>query len=247
MISAIVLTKDNEKTVKRCLECLLWVDELIVIDDYSSDKTVSIARKCKAKVFKRRLIGNFAAQRNFGLTKAKNKWILFIDSDEFVTENLKDEILLKITSDKKINGYRIPRADFWLGRNLKHGENNTKIIRLARKGKGRWKLAVHEVWQINGKLGTLKQKIIHYSHPNISSFISKIGGYSNLHAKQNKKLGKTNSLLRVLVMPLARFVVDYKFKLGFLDGVHGFVTASIMSFHSFLGWSNLWLTSRKKK
>lgn len=247
MISAIVLTKNSEKTIKRCLECLSWVDEIIVIDDYSNDKTLKIVKKFKSKVYKRHLDNNFAAQRNFALEKAKNKWVLFIDSDEFVTENLKDEILLRIMSDKNTNGYYIPRVDFWLGRNLNHGENNIKIVRLAQRGKGRWKLAVHETWQINGNLGTLKQKIIHYSHPSVFEFVKKVGIYSNLHAKQNRKLGKANSILKVIAMPFARFLVDYKLKLGFLDGVHGFVVAGIMSFHSFLGWSNLWLASRKKK
>lgn len=246
MISAIILTKNNENTIKKCIEGVLWADEVIIIDDYSNDKTVAIAKKVGTRVFKRKLNSNFASQRNFGISKAKNEWILFIDSDEFVTGNLRDEILLKIQTENKFAGYYIPRVDFWLGRNLKNGENNALIVRLAKRGKGRWHLAVHETWRINGKIGKLKERLIHYSNPSLREFIYKINNYGLAHAKENRRLGKSAIFVKVLLMPFAKFVMDFFLKLGIKDGVHGFIVACIMSFHSFLGWSHLWLISRKK-
>lgn len=247
MISAVILTKNNQKTIKKSIEGVSFADEVIVIDDYSIDKTVAIAKRLKARVFRRKLNSNFAKQRNFGLSKARFEWILFIDSDEFVTGNLRDEILLKLETENIFNGYYVPRVDFWLGRNLNHGENNSNIIRLARKNKGKWFLAVHEVWGVRGKIGNISGRLIHYPHPGVGDFISTINSYTPIHARENRRLKKRKPFIRVVIMPSARFVMDYFIKLGFLNGVHGFVVASIMSFHSFLGWSELWLTSRKRK
>ena len=123
MISALVLTKNEEKNIKKCLQSLSWCDELILIDDYSEDKTLQIVRACHCviKIYKRKLNNNFAAQRNFGLSKAKGDWILFIDADEVVSKSLREEIREKT---KKQNGFYISKAcafsikrkDYFLGK-----------------------------------------------------------------------------------------------------------------------------------
>ena len=92
MISAIVLTKNSEDSIDKCLKSLIWCDEMIILDDDSTDKTLDIAQKHKAKIFQKSLDNDFSSQRNFGLDKAKGEWVLFIDSDEVVTEDLKKEI-----------------------------------------------------------------------------------------------------------------------------------------------------------
>ncbi|HEX6977513.1 MAG TPA: glycosyltransferase family 2 protein [Patescibacteria group bacterium] len=248
MISAVVLTRNEEKSIEKCLKSVLWCDEIVVIDDYSTDNTIKIAKKWRAKVYKRSLNSDFSAQRNYGLTKAKGNWILFIDADEVVTSKLQDEIIKK-TRDLGVNGYLVRREYFFLGRKMTHGEiGQTFILRLGRKGKGKWKREVHEEWGIKGKVDKLDSPLLHFPSKGISEFVSDVNKYSRLHAYENKKEGKRPNFLYVIFYPVGKFLMFYILKLGFLDGVAGFILAVIMSFHSFLAWSRLWLiTNRQEK
>lgn len=245
MISVVILTKNSSKQLSKTLASLSFCDELIIVDDYSSDSTIKIARKYKARIFKRELNNNFSAQRNFGLSKARYEWVLFIDSDEIVTKSLAKEIKRQIEYGK-YNGFYIKRRDIWLGKKIRHGETNINILRLGRRNTGKWKRAVHETWEIKGEIGKLKNIIVHYPHETLSEFISEVAKYSQLHSIQNKKEKKKPYSFKALIFPVIKFKVNFFVKRGFMDGLHGFVIAGIMSFHSFLSWSNLWLNSRKK-
>ncbi len=245
MISAVVLTRNNATTLSITLSSLKFCDEILIIDNYSTDSTYKIAKKYKARFIKHRLNDDFASQRNFGLEKSSGEWVLFIDSDEVVSKSLASEIKHKV-KDNNFNGFYIPRVDHWIGKKIKHGENKINLLRLARKGSGKWKRRVHEYWDIKGNLGILNNEITHYPHPNVSDFISTINDYSRLHSMENKKEGKASSLFKIILFPVLKFKRNFLLKSGYKDGVHGFVIAVIMSFHSFLSWSNLWLTSKKK-
>src|SRR4030043_1941956 len=189
-ISAIVLTKNEEKNINDSLESISFCDEVIVVDDNSSDKTVDIAKKHGAKVIKRALGGNFADQRNFALSIARCDWVLFIDADERVSEKLTDEIKVAVKSDE-FKGYFFKRTDFMWGQAIKHGEiGSIKILRLAKKGFGKWERGVHEKWIINGKISDFIYPIVHYPHNNLSDFIEHIDYFSGLHADANFKEGK---------------------------------------------------------
>jgi len=245
MISAVVLTKDEEKNIGECLKGLRWCEEVIVIDDYSEDGTGEIAKKLGAKVFKRHLNNDFAAQRNFGLEKAEGDWVLFVDADERVTNKLADEI--KQVTQKSayarncVNGFFLRRKDFIFGKWLKHGETaNIRLLRLARKGSGEWKRKVHETWEIKGKASELKNSLLHYSHPTINDFLKQINFHSTLHAEALRDEGVRPSLFRLVTNPLGKFIQNYIFKFGFLDGTPGFIVAMMMSFHSFLSRAKLY-------
>ena len=158
-ISAIVLAKNEQGNIRKCLEALKWCQELIVIDDYSEDKTAEFALKMGAKVFKRHLKDDFASQRNFGLSKAKGDWVLFVDADEIVTPQLKKEIL-KYIDVFRCDGFYLRRQDFWGGKALNYGETSkVKLLRLAKSKAGKWKRKVHEVWEVKGKVGELKNPL----------------------------------------------------------------------------------------
>jgi glycosyltransferase involved in cell wall biosynthesis len=173
-ISAVVLTKNNEAIIGSCLKSLEFCDEIIVIDDFSSDTTTKIANKYSTKVIERNLSGDFANQRNFGLSMVNFDWVLFIDSDEVVSKELSKEIV-KAVRNTKYNGFKISRKDVFMGKTLKYGEaGNAKLLRLARKSKGHWKRSVHEVWVIEGAVGEIKSKLLHYAHPRINEFCLKI-------------------------------------------------------------------------
>lgn len=254
MISAVVLTKNEEKSIKDCIESLKWCDEIIIIDDYSQDRTVEIAKKHGAKVYRHALNDNFAAQRNFGLGKAGGEWMLFVDADERVSRELTREIKYEISKikNKEAVGFYLKRRDFMWGRELKHGEaGNVKLLRLARKDAcpptGGWKRAVHETWDIKGPLSTLKNPLMHYPHQTLREFLADIEWMSTLHAQENKKEGKSSNLLKIILVPKFKFFDSWILKRGFLDGMPGFLVAMMMSLHSFLAWSKLWLTEVKSK
>ncbi len=242
-ISVIVLAKNEEKNIKECLESLKFCEEMIVIDDNSDDKTREIAKEMGAKVFIRALEGNFAAQRNFGLEQVRGEWVLFVDADEIISPTLRDEIKSEVRSTKfEINGYLFKREDMLWGRKLRYGEvGNIQLLRLARKGSGIWKRRVHEYWDVRGKVGELKNPLLHFPHQTLNEFVKDIEFYSTLHAQQKKDDNERSSIVKIVLWPLAKFTKDWILKGGFLDGVPGLIHALLMSLHSFLAWSKLWL------
>ena len=239
-ISAVILTKNSAKTLHNCLSSVDWCDEVFVIDDNSIDETQGLAEKSGAKVIEHNLSNDFAAQRNFGLDKATSKWVLFVDSDEIISKELAEEIKEKITTTD-MNGFFIKRNDFMWGKELKHGEvGNMWLLRLGRKDKGKWMGKVHETWEIRSSTERLHNSLKHYPHPTMSKFLQKINFYSTLHAQElfEKKI-KAN-WWDIILYPKAKFWINYIGKLGFFDGIPGFLVAIIMSFHSFLVRGKLW-------
>lgn len=247
-ISAVVLTKNEEHNIIECLKSISFCDELIVIDDNSTDRTKKLAKNHGATVYKRALNSNFAEQRNFGLEKAKGKWVLFVDADERISPELASEITNFINDPTQHHrGAYLKRRDIFLGKKLKHGEaGNIKLLRLARRGAGEWKRRVHEYWDVTGSLYLLKNPILHQSHPSLHEFISDINSLSTLHALANKEEDKKTSIFKIIVWPVLKFLNNYVLKRGFMDGTHGFVYAMVMSFHSYLSWSKLWILQKNQ-
>ena len=237
-ITAVSLTKNEEKNIARALESLNFCDEVIVVDDFSSDKTIDLAKSRKAAIYKRKLNNNFAGQRNFGLSKSRGEWVLFLDADEEVTSELVVEIKNIIKEKSEKSAYYIKRRDYWWGRELKYGEvryvRNNGLVRLIKKSSGEWVHPVHEVFQTSSPVGKLSGFINHYPHPTVRDFLGDINYYSTLRAKELLKQGKKMSLVEVILYPLGKFISNYMFKLGFIDGPAGFVYSFMMSFHSFL-------------
>lgn len=194
-------------------------------------------------VIEHQLISNYAQVRNEALMKAKGDWILFLDADEEITSALAEEIqkrsLLKGDSLNGIKGFYARRRDLFLGGWLKHGETaNVRLLRLARKDAGKWVRPVHEVWKINGKTGELKNPLLHYSHQSTVEMLDKIDKYSELEANYRLgklgRFGKFGRLGQMAIFPVGKFLVNYFLRLGFLDGIPGFIHAVMMSWHSFL-------------
>lgn len=239
-ISVVVLTKNNEDTIKKCVTSIKdFADEILIVDDVSTDKTKEILKKFKTKIITRKL-DNFSKQRNFGLSKAKYRWVLFVDSDEVVSKKLAREIKPTITKNN-YDGYLIKRTDIYKKRKLLHGDvGNTRILRLANKSSGKWKRGVHEIWEINGKIGHLAFPIYHYAHKNFKEFFDQITKFSNLHSIENFKENKKSNFIKIIFWPIGKFIKSYFLNLGFLDGEAGFIYSFLMSVHSFLAWYKLW-------
>lgn len=204
-------------------------------------------------------ITDFSAARNRFLREAKTDWVLFLDSDEKLSPALEKEIQQAVSHKPyAADAYFIPRLDTFLGKELRHGETgNAKFIRLGRNNFGNWIHPVHEVWSpvrarrdapagSSAKIGSLKNPMLHTPHTTISSFLTKINKYSSLDAKYRFEQGKYSSLFHIAIYPYAKFFQNYILRLGFLDGVPGMIMAIMMSFHSYLTWTKLYLLWHKK-
>ena len=208
-LSAVILAKNEEATIKDCLNSLSFCDERIVIDDYSTDKTVEIAKELGALIYKHPLDNDFARQRNFGLEKAKGDWVLFVDADERVNHSLQYEITSE-TSDpmNAMSGYYIKRYDTIWGRKVTHGEiGSITLLRLGRKNAGKWIGKVHETWNIKGKRGVLTQKMDHFPHQSMKEFLKEINYYSTIRAEELLKMKKRYMLIKYQFFPLENLYI----------------------------------------
>lgn len=251
MLSAIILTKNEEQNIINCIEAVLFCDEILVVDDNSEDRTVDLVNRLKnpkITIVSHPLENNFAQQRNFALSQVNNPWVLFVDADEIILNSLQYEILSHIHNSLDINaGYFVKRIDTMWKKKLLHGEaGNIKLLRLGKKDAGKWEGSVHEKWIISGKTEVLKHPLMHYPHQTLSEFLTEINTYTTIRAQELYKKGKKSSWWSIIVYTKAKFFVNYIFKQGFRDGVPGFVTAMLMSFHSFLVRGKLWLLWCKK-
>src|SRR3989338_8962928 len=249
MISVVILTKNEEENIARCLESVRWCNEIIIVDDNSTDRTIEIAKKYKTAIYSRTLNNDFSSQRNFGLSKCKNEWMLFLDSDEVISDPLvyemQNAISLKDQNLRNFNGFYLRRSDFMWGKRLEHGETNIKLLRLGRKGTGIWKGIAHERWNIEGLVGNLINPILHYPNRNLEEFLREINFYTDIRAKELKDKNVKVFFWSILIYPLGKFFVNYFIRGGFLDGIQGLIFAIIMSFHSFLVRSKLWTLNDK--
>lgn len=248
MISAVVLTKNEEKNIEDCLNSLEWCDEIIVIDDQSADKTVELAKHLGAKVFAQPLGNDFASQRNFGLKKASHKWVLFIDADERISGSLRNEILTHLSSKtNSSNGFYFKRIDVMWGRQLRYGETgNIQLLRLAKKNAGKWEGKIHERWNITGKTTILENPLMHYPHPTIREFLEDINFYTTIRAQELFEKKVRVHFLDIVLYSKGKFFMNYILKQGFRDGIPGIIGAIMMSFHSFLVRAKLWSLYDKK-
>jgi len=251
-LSVVILAKNEESNISRAIKSVKPIaSEILVIDDFSTDKTKGAAAELGARVVTHGLNDNFAGQRNFGLEQASGDWVLFIDADEEMTPDLAKELEKKINSSS-VDGYYLKRQDFFGGRLLKHGDHPRQsrhnglisLLRLAKKDTGKWVYPVHEVWQIKGPTASLENPLNHYPHQTISEFIDSVNYFSTLRAKQLFQEGEKGSLTQIVLYPLGKFIQNYFFRLGFLDGTPGAVTALMMALHSFLSRSKLYLMAR---
>lgn len=237
MLTVIILTKNEEKNIIDAIESTSFADEIIVIDDYSSDHTaeaIEALRNPHIKIFKRHL-DDYSSQRNFALKKAMGDWVLFLDADERISPGLRGEIQQILKDGSSNDGYYVKRTDVMWGKELKYGETaNVRLLRFAKKNRGEWRGKVHEEWEVKGSKSELKFPLYHFPHPTVSDFLTDINRYTEMRADELYEKKKTTSLFQIIIYPLAKFFQNYIVRLGFKDGLPGFIFAVLMSLHSFL-------------
>ena len=245
-ITALAITFNEEINVKRYVENLSFADEIIFVDSQSADKTAILASEIGVKVIEREFT-NFSEQRNFAISLAKNDWIVFFDLDEILTPSLETEIKKVITNSEGNVAFFVKRNFFFMDKHIHFGGWQTdKAIRIFNKKHCTYNgNLVHESIKANGKIGILKNKLNHYSYKNFDNYNNKLNLYSKLQAENLylKKL-KPNAY-HFLFRPLYRFLWQYFFRLGILDGKEGFILAYVHSFSVFKRYLQLWMMYRK--
>ncbi|TMM28792.1 glycosyltransferase family 2 protein [Polaribacter aestuariivivens] len=243
-ISAIIPTLNEEIHIADAIKSVSFADEVIVIDSFSTDKTVEIAEKMNVKIIKRKF-DDFSSQKNFAISQAKHPWIYILDADERVTKPVKAEILESVKNPNGFVGFYVRRTFYFAGKKINYcGWQRDKVVRLFLKEQCKYVGVVHETITTNGQLGFLKNKIDHFGYRNYNHFISKINYYSSLKAKELHAKGKKVNAFHLLVKPAARFFIHYIIRLGFLDGLAGLILAKILAYSVFTRYIKLWLLNK---
>jgi glycosyltransferase involved in cell wall biosynthesis len=235
-LSVVILTKNEEANIRECLESVYgWADEIIVVDDESTDRTREIASSYADKVIVRRMDIE-GKHRNWAYGQARNLWVLSLDADERVTEELKQEIREVLKDPGDYVGFTIPRKNFIGNYWVRFGGwYPSAQLKLFRKDKFKWEeVQVHPRAFLEGKCGHLKSDLIHYSYKDIADFLQKLNRQTTLEAQKWIMQGKKMKTLRFIWRMIDRFLRSYIRKKGYKDGFYGFVVASFSALYQFI-------------
>jgi glycosyltransferase involved in cell wall biosynthesis len=246
-LTAIIPSYNESHNIIQVLKSVDFCDEIILVDSNSTDDTVAKAQPYITKLLTRDY-EHSASQKNWAIPQAKHEWILLVDADERVTPVLREEILALVPSLSSVEevGYWIGRRNFFMGKQVRYsGWKNDKVIRLFRKSKCLYAdKYVHSEIIANGKVGTLKNKFLHYKYIDIDSYMHKLQRYAGLQANDfDNKIGRITAF-HMIVKPIWGFIKHYFLQLGFLDGFVGFTIAYLRSYVIFMRYIKLWLLRR---
>ncbi len=246
-VSVVISAYNEEKKLGDCLASVSWADEVIVIDNESTDATVEIAKKYSAVVLTRKNNLMLNVNKNYGFTKARHDWILSLDADEQVTPDLAEEIaeVLRQAQEKTQHyaGFWIPRRNIIFGKWIKHtGWYPDYVLRLFKKEKGRFEEKhVHEMISLEGEAGHMKQDMIHFNYETIAQFLRKtIVIYAPNEAANKVRNGYKLKFRDAFRFPLDEFLSRYFAREGYKDGFHGLMLSFLMAMYHFIVFANIW-------
>lgn len=241
-ISVVITTFNEEANIGDCLESLLWCDEILVVDSFSTDKTPEIAKSYEGVDFVQRTYFGSAAQKNWAMDQTRHDWTLIFDADERCTTALRDEIETLLAKGPSHDAYTIRRRVFFLGKVIRFsGWQHDQVVRLLRKGTGRYpNRRVHADMKTKGPAPLLKNVMDHYMAEDFHEYVLRIVKYSHWGASQGWKEGKQSGLAEVVGRSVWRFFRTYVLQLGILDGMRGVVFCMLQAYGTYLKWSMLW-------
>ncbi len=246
-ISAAIATFNEEKNIVDCIQsCNQVADEIVVVDGESSDNTAELAQKMGAKVIRTSNKAMFHINKNMAIENCRGDWILLIDADERISADLAYEIKSLVGKDPKENGFWINRRNWFLGGYLnKGGAYPDSVIRLFRLGKGRLpEVSVHEQVKITGKLGHLKENLLHFADPDFERYLKRAIRYTDRTADELRKENPGKSIVQVIyymiAKPMLTFLSIYIRHKGFEDGYRGFIWALFSASHHFYAYVKYW-------
>ena len=247
-ITAIIPTFNEEFHIESAIKSVDFADEIIVIDSFSTDRTVEIVGRHDVKLIQRKF-DNFSSQKNHAINLSQHDWVFILDADESIPVSLKKEIIETISIEAIEVAYWIYRVNIYMNKEIKYsGWQNDKSVRLFNKQFCKYdgKL-VHENIIVKGKTGVLKAKMIHDSYKGIDAMILKRNKYAQFQAEMLFKEGEKPNLFHFIIKPIFRFFKHYIVQLGFLDGFRGFIVSFTYSYTVFMRYVKLWLLHHNLK
>ena len=250
-LSAVILTRDEEKLLPGCLASVGWADEVLVLDSYSADRTLEIARASGARIERRRF-EDFARQRNAALNLARSEWVLFVDADERVSDELRQEITRLLCAEPRgraCSGFWIPRHNYIFGAWIKHaGWYPDRQLRLLLRTAAHYDLSrpVHELVQLDGEAGLLCGHLIHENYESIAEFVRKQRTYAGYEAQQLMLAGVRPRVHNFVLQPLREFRRRLVNLQGWKDGWRGWLLSGLMAWHTFDVYRQLHSRSHRK-
>jgi len=240
-LSVVVITKNEEGRIADCLKSVAWADEIIVVDDFSTDRTVEMAKGYTQRIFQRKMDVE-GRHRNYAYSLASNEWVLTLDADERVTPELRGEIERVLGEGTKCNGFTIPRRNYIGNYWIRYGGwYPSAQIKLFRRDKFRFEEAeVHPRAFMDAPMSELKGDILHYSYRDFADFLNKLNNQTTLEAtkwfKTNRKIGMGKSSWRAV----DRFFRAYILKKGYKDGFIGFIAAFLAGLYQLMSYAKYW-------
>lgn len=247
-LSVIVITRNEQANIEDCLKSVAFADEIIVLDNASTDSTADLARSLGARVYVTQDWPGFGAQKNRALAFATGDWVLSIDADERATSELRQEVLETIHHKNSVQAYRFPRRSRYCGQFMLHsGWSPDWVIRLFRRGEAHFSHdLVHERLLVQGVVADLKSPLLHLSFPDFESVLEKANRYSTAGAQAMRLRGQTATLSGAVAHGLWAFVRTYILRRGFLDGQMGLALAISNAEGTYYRYAKRWLMSRQE-
>lgn len=238
-LSVLILARNEEGQIGTCLEQVAWADEVLVVDDMSDDRTAAISRHYGARIVQR-AFDNFSDQANFGLKHLTGDWVLSLDADERVTEQLSGQIQQVLKEKSPHAGFTFKRLNFFLGHRMRYGGWYHDVLHLFRRGAGEFAGKVHHTPQLNGSVGQLDAWVEHRPFQNLSQFIQRQNRYTSMEAREwfqqfgASRRGEVKG--QVTRKPLKLFWKMYLKKQGFREGFHGFLFSFLFAWVHMIKW-----------
>ena len=247
-VTAVIAAHNESANIEACIASVEWAREVIVVENDSLDDTIDRARSAGATVISPAFT-TIGVARNHAIARAKTGWIFVLDADERCTPELAEEIGRVVSEPGDVSAYRVPRRNFFLGKEIRHGGwGSDKPIRLFKREVRYNTNLVHEHVDVTaGAVGEVRSKLLHYTYISLSQYFEKFDRYSRWWAEQNFAKGRRSTAGAILFKPPARFFSMYFFKGGFLDGAHGLVLACLASASVMAKYARLWERSVRRE
>jgi glycosyltransferase involved in cell wall biosynthesis len=241
-LSAIITTFNEQRNVADCIESLLWCDEVVVVDSFSTDRTPDIALSFERVSFFQRPYMGSASQKNWAMDQTQHEWILILDADERCTPELQAEITTLLASGPGAEAYTIKRRVYFMDRVIRFsGWQHDRVVRLVKRGAGRYpNKRVHADMQTKGPTPVLNNPLLHFMIESFQQYLPRIVTYGYWGAAQGWKTGRRSGVAEVFGRPVWRFLRMYVLQFGFLDGMAGLVFCMLQAFGTYLKWAVLW-------
>ncbi len=245
-LSVFVTTYNNDATLARCLKSVAWADEIILLDSFSDDRTLEIAKEYGCRVSQHEFMG-YGPQKQLALEQTSHRWVLLMDADEEMTPVGTEAIKALLEKGPSADGYSLPRVEQMFWRMAGPGTRHNYFLRLFDKTKGRVSdQPIHAAPKVDGKVEKLEAPFYHFGEPDLHTKVEKINHYSTgLVADKERKGRRANPWIMVFYPPLY-FIRLYIFKRQFLNGWAGFISAKTGAFYVFLKYAKLYESARKK-